>query len=100
MPQFASCSLAHAHVRSYSLFRIFVSQYWPLNAPTKTLTMNGFAPTYGQPPTVWQEHRTPEGRAYFYNSATKETTWTKPEEMMSPAEVNIWNIPGAQLHRC
>lgn len=48
--------------------------------------MNGSGSPYGQPP-AWQEHRTPDGRAYYYNAATKVTQWTKPEDMMSPAEV-------------
>lgn len=43
---------------------------------------------YGQPPSAWQEHRTPEGRAYYYNSTTKTTQWTKPEEMLTPVEVS------------
>lgn len=51
--------------------------------------MNGFAPPpFGQPPSAWQEHHTPDGRAYYYNSATKTTQWTKPEDMMTPAEVS------------
>lgn len=53
--------------------------------------MNGVAPPFGQPPPQaappWQEHRTPDGRNYYYNSITKVTQWTKPEELMSPAEV-------------
>ena len=52
--------------------------------------MNGMNGVYGQPPpaaTTWQEYRSADGRVYYYNSATKETTWTKPEEMMTPAEV-------------
>jgi pre-mRNA-processing factor 40 len=55
------------------------------------VTMNGFAPPpYGQPPpSAWQEHRTPDGRAYYYNSTTRATQWTKPEELMSPAEVRF-----------
>lgn len=48
--------------------------------------MNGAGSPYGQPP-AWQEHRTPDGRAYYYNPATKVTQWTKPEDMMTPAEV-------------
>ncbi|KAF7547888.1 hypothetical protein G7046_g8867 [Stylonectria norvegica] len=49
--------------------------------------MNGFGSPYGQPTSAWQEHRTPDGRAYYYNATSKETQWTKPEDMMSPAEV-------------
>jgi len=55
--------------------------------------MNGANGFYGAPPppppvaTTWQEYRSPDGRAYYYNSVTKETQWTKPEDMMTPAEV-------------
>lgn len=49
--------------------------------------MNGVTPPFGQPPQLWQEHRTPDGRSYFYNTVTKVTQWTKPEELMDPAEV-------------
>lgn len=51
--------------------------------------MSGFPGQYGSPPTTWQEHRTPDGRAYYYNPATKVTQWTKPEEMMAPEEVRL-----------
>ena len=51
--------------------------------------MNGVTPPFGQPPQVWQEHRTPDGRSYFYNTITKVTQWTKPEEMMGAAEVSM-----------
>lgn len=53
--------------------------------------MNGVgAPSpYGQPASAWQEHHTPDGRAYYYNPATKATQWTKPEDMMSSAEVGF-----------
>jgi pre-mRNA-processing factor 40 len=59
--------------------------------------MTGFPgpppPLFGQtpPPGIWQEHKTPEGRAYYYNSVTKITQWTKPEEMMTAAEVRSIN---------
>lgn len=50
-------------------------------------TMNGVGAPYAQPSSAWVEHHTPEGRAYYYNSATKVTQWTKPEDIMSPVEV-------------
>ena len=50
--------------------------------------MNGipgpFPPVGG---AAWTEHRTPDGRVYYYNAMTKVTQWTKPEDMMTPAEV-------------
>ena len=49
-------------------------------------TMNGYDGGAGGA-AAWQEHRTPDGRAYYYNAATKVTQWTKPEELMSGAEV-------------
>ncbi|KAI5465966.1 hypothetical protein BGZ63DRAFT_501560 [Mariannaea sp. PMI_226] len=57
--------------------------------------MNGYgAPApYGQPASSWQEHHTPDGRAYYFNSATKVTQWTKPEDMMLPAERALANQP-------
>lgn len=48
--------------------------------------INGQTPLPGA--AVWQEHRTADGRTYYYNSATKVTQWTKPEDIMSSAEVS------------
>merc|ERR1712232_1492441 len=31
--------------------------------------------------TPWQEFTTPEGKPYYFNSATKETRWEKPAEL-------------------
>ena len=37
---------------------------------------------------IWQEARNPaDGRVYYYNVQTKETQWTKPADLMTPAEV-------------
>ena len=44
--------------------------------------MNG----YPAPASLWQEARAPDGRAYFYNTQTKETSWQKPAELMTPIE--------------
>lgn len=57
-------------------------------APTSP-KMNGAAHHFGQapPPTTWQEFKSPDGRVYYFNPTTKVTQWTKPEDLMSPAEV-------------
>ena len=55
--------------------------------------MNGVNGHFGQPPNPWQEYKSPDGRVYYYNSITKVTQWTKPEELMSPAERALANQP-------
>lgn len=39
------------------------------------------------PPTLWTEHKAPDGRTYYYNSQTKESSWEKPDALKTPAEV-------------
>ncbi|KAJ4295861.1 U1 snRNP protein [Collariella sp. IMI 366227] len=48
---------------------------------------------YAPPGAAWQEHRTPDGRIYYFNPLTKVTQWTKPEDLMSPAERALANQP-------
>lgn len=64
----------------------------PIHAPDRPAKMNGIAGAGAFPPpaaALWHEYRTPDGRVYYSNSVTKATQWTKPEEMMSPAEVRV-----------
>jgi pre-mRNA-processing factor 40 len=49
--------------------------------------MNGMNAPFAPPGAAWQEHRTADARVYYYNPLTKVTQWTKPEDLMSPAEV-------------
>ncbi|ROV91249.1 hypothetical protein VPNG_09701 [Cytospora leucostoma] len=64
------------------------------DATRDRLTMNGINIPIPQPgAAVWQEHRTADGRTYYYNSVTKVTQWTKPEDIMSPAERALANQP-------
>ncbi|PRW33660.1 pre-mRNA-processing 40A isoform A [Chlorella sorokiniana] len=34
----------------------------------------------------WTEHNAPDGRKYYYNSRTKQSSWEKPDELKTPAE--------------
>ncbi|KAL9128389.1 MAG: hypothetical protein Q9217_002913 [Psora testacea] len=45
------------------------------------------------PTGLWSEARNPEGRVYYYNTVTKATQWTKPVELMTPAERALSNQP-------
>jgi pre-mRNA-processing factor 40 len=35
---------------------------------------------------VWTEHKAPDGKTYYYNNDTKESSWEKPKELMSAGE--------------
>ncbi|KAJ5047278.1 uncharacterized protein L3040_003112 [Drepanopeziza brunnea f. sp. 'multigermtubi'] len=44
-------------------------------------------------PPLWSEARNADGRIYYYNTITKATQWTKPEDLMTPAERALANQP-------
>ncbi|XP_021714834.1 pre-mRNA-processing protein 40A-like isoform X1 [Chenopodium quinoa] len=42
--------------------------------------------TSQQSSSDWQEHNTSDGRRYYYNKKTKQSSWEKPLELMTPTE--------------
>lgn len=38
----------------------------------------------GLPPREWSEHRTSDGKVYYYNSRTMQSVWERPKEMDQP----------------
>ena len=36
-----------------------------------------------KPKIDWTEHRLPDGRVYYYNTKTLESTWDRPKELDS-----------------
>ncbi|GME23125.1 Formin binding protein [Neofusicoccum parvum] len=44
-------------------------------------------------PGLWQEARTADGRVYYYNTQTKVTQWTKPNDLLTPAERALKDLP-------
>ncbi|CAL1582394.1 unnamed protein product [Knipowitschia caucasica] len=56
--------------------------------------------TNGSPPeesakkkSVWTEHKSLDGKTYYYNTETKESIWEKPDELKSPAESMLSKCP-------
>ncbi|XP_066287093.1 pre-mRNA-processing factor 40 homolog B-like isoform X2 [Branchiostoma lanceolatum] len=43
--------------------------------------------------SLWTEHKAPDGRTYFYNSKTKQSTWEKPAELKTHAELLLDSCP-------
>ena len=37
--------------------------------------------------SVWSEHKAPDGRLYYYNNELKTSSWQKPDELKTKAEV-------------
>eukprot|EP01104_Vermistella_antarctica_P013064 TRINITY_DN3895_c0_g1_i1.p1 TRINITY_DN3895_c0_g1~~TRINITY_DN3895_c0_g1_i1.p1 ORF type:complete len:382 (-),score=33.76 TRINITY_DN3895_c0_g1_i1:89-1234(-) len=46
-----------------------------------------------QPSSKWTEHKTPEGRPYWYHKDTKESVWEKPEDLKSTVERALSSCP-------
>ncbi|KAF7817419.1 pre-mRNA-processing protein 40A [Senna tora] len=40
----------------------------------------------------WQEHTSADGRRYYYNKRTRQSSWEKPLELMSPIEVSFGDL--------
>ncbi|KAK1151156.1 hypothetical protein AOXY_G33183 [Acipenser oxyrinchus oxyrinchus] len=43
--------------------------------------------------SLWTEHKAPDGRTYFYNSESKQSTWEKPDELKSKVELLLSQCP-------
>ncbi|XP_030641793.1 pre-mRNA-processing factor 40 homolog A isoform X2 [Chanos chanos] len=43
--------------------------------------------------SVWTEHKSVDGKTYYYNTETKQSTWEKPDELKSPAEQLLSKCP-------
>lgn len=61
-------------------------------------TLGGGFPVFSMPPPnfapppascEWTEHKSPDGRTYYYNSITKQSAWEKPDELKTSAEVSL-----------
>ena len=42
---------------------------------------------------TWTEHKAPDGRTYYYNAATRQSAWEKPDVLKTPAELMLSKCP-------
>lgn len=47
----------------------------------------------GDPKETWTEHKAPDGRTYYYNAATRQSSWEKPDALKSTAELQLSKCP-------
>uniref|UniRef100_A0A8C6UV61 Pre-mRNA-processing factor 40 homolog A n=1 Tax=Neogobius melanostomus TaxID=47308 RepID=A0A8C6UV61_9GOBI len=43
--------------------------------------------------SVWTEHKSLDGKTYYYNTDTKQSTWEKPDDLKSPVEQMLSKCP-------
>ncbi|KAM6969779.1 transcription elongation regulator 1 [Aplochiton taeniatus] len=72
-----------------------------LPPPPGLLFPPGMPPSAGAPTLtaeeIWVENKTSEGKAYFYNARTRESSWSKPEgvKIIQQSELNPLMVGGA-----
>lgn len=54
--------------------------------PTLTTTNQAANTTSQEASSDWQEYTAADGRRYYYNKRTKQSSWEKPLELMTPLE--------------
>lgn len=77
----------------------------PIAGVTQPMQFPGVVPQFNMPPpgfpgtvdmmpfgqvtktSPWTEHKAPDGRTYYYNNVTKQSSWEKPDALKTIAEV-------------
>lgn len=55
------------------------------------------APALNPTEEIWVENKTPEGKAYYYNARTRESSWSKPDgvKIIQQSELNPLLVSGS-----
>ncbi|XP_071602448.1 pre-mRNA-processing factor 40 homolog A isoform X12 [Heliangelus exortis] len=63
-------------------------------AAQQTATTNSsVSEDHSKQKSTWTEHKSPDGRTYYYNTETKQSTWEKPDDLKTPAEQLLSKCP-------
>ncbi|KAL6647668.1 hypothetical protein ACP70R_015105 [Stipagrostis hirtigluma subsp. patula] len=54
----------------------------PMSAPATLQSVNSSEPSSSD----WQEHTAADGKKYYFNKKTRQSSWEKPVELMTPLE--------------
>ncbi|KAF5284006.1 hypothetical protein FQR65_LT13640 [Abscondita terminalis] len=57
---------------------------------------NSFPPPPSSQGQEWTEHKAPDGRTYYYNGITKQSSWQKPDTLKSSSEVSTSMLTGCE----
>ncbi|XP_025958815.1 pre-mRNA-processing factor 40 homolog A isoform X1 [Dromaius novaehollandiae] len=62
-------------------------------AQQTTTTNSSVNEEHSKQKSTWTEHKSPDGRTYYYNTETKQSTWEKPDDLKTPAEQLLSKCP-------
>jgi hypothetical protein len=68
----------------------------PADKPATTTAEKPAAASKSQ--SGWKVFHTPEGRPYYHNSATNQTTWQRPAEMVRSSTLASCQLFGRTTH--
>ncbi|NXD50043.1 PR40A factor, partial [Corvus moneduloides] len=83
----------------------FISVFQPVLSPPQTThpvvstvqqsstTTSSASEDHSKQKSTWTEHKSPDGRTYYYNTETKQSTWEKPDDLKTPAEQLLSKCP-------
>ena len=59
-------------------------QFLPGQVPMQISVPAPAAAAAAGPAKEWTEHTAPDGRKYYFNNRSKVSSWSKPEELLTP----------------
>ncbi|NXA41676.1 PR40A factor, partial [Eudromia elegans] len=82
-----------SHVDTSVLFHPQTTHPVVCAAQQTTTTNSSVSEEHSKQKSTWTEHKSPDGRTYYYNTETKQSTWEKPDDLKTPAEQLLSKCP-------